>query len=67
MRLHLLSETVFGNVWGEKHYFDSLLSNSRGLSVLIKDDAPIENCKMTNVIPGIFSMFFYNAELEVCN
>ena len=42
-------------MWGSNVFFNSFISNARGLAVLIKDDANLDNLTSENIIPGNYS------------
>ena len=50
-------------MWGSKVFFNSFSRNARGLAVLIKDNANVDNLMWENIIPGSYS----NLSLTACN
>ena len=50
-------------MWGRKVFFNSFINNARGLAVLIKDNANVDNLTWENLIPGNYSKL----SLTACN
>ena len=57
-------ETCVKNLWGQRCYFNSLCSNSRGIAVLIKDGIDLENIQWHNIIEGNFSKLTFTFKKE---
>ena len=61
-RLGKGDEEAFKRMWGETAYFNSLCSNKRGLSALIRNETPISDITWENVIPGNFSKLCFKVK-----
>ena len=55
MHLHGNLEEVFQKSWGDRAFFNSHTSNSRGIAVLLNDDFTADNISFDNIHLGNLS------------
>ena len=65
IRLSLADETAFRKLWGERVFFNSHSSDKRGIAVLVKDDTPISDIKLENILKGNFSKLTFKVKDEL--
>ena len=63
-RLGTKDEAAFRKLWGGIFFFNSHSSDKRGIAVLVKEDTPITDIGIENVIKGNFSKLSFKIRDE---